>query len=180
MYRSIISVRLSLLLYLTGGSYFAMTPDLHMLHTNCIVVHDNHLVIAGDGNTSGGVFPQFPTLFIPLGVSTEKRSISCQTDVHENEKSDIYGLKLNSSMSSHNTTEDDPVSQKKSFGRSRSVRETRKKKEKADSLTRSESLRYSAEKSRQLVDDINLKSSIVHQNKVKGQYKCFCTQKSCY
>ena len=144
-----------------------MTPDLHMVHTNCIVVHDNHLVIAGDSSAPGGAFP---TLFIPLGVTTEKRSISCQTDgVGKSARTKSDRHKLDSSMSSHNTTDDDPVNQRKLFERSRSVRESRSKKEKIDSLSRSESLRYSGERSRQLVKDINLKTSAAHQNKGKGQ-----------
>ena len=156
-----------------GGSYFAMTPDLHMVHTSCIVVRDNHLVIAGDNATvpGGATFPQFPTLLIPLGVATEKRSISCQTD-GAGPKSDNCQQKLNTSAtsSSHHTTDDDPmITPKRLFERSRSVRESRRKSEKIEALTRSESLRYSSERSTQVVKDINLKTCNAHHNKAKGQ-----------
>ena len=160
-----------------------MTPDLHMVRAGCIVVRDNHMVIAGGDNNGtapgGGAFPQFPTLLIPLGVATEKRSISCQTDgAGRRTKPDIHQQKLDTSASSsHHTTDDDPVvAPKRLFERSRSVRESRRKSDKTEAaLTRSESLRYSNERSTQVVKDINLKTSIAHQNKAKGQYGVHCS-----
>ena len=122
-----------------------------------LALNDRHLVIGGESHVrnENGV----PTLYIPLVHSSNKNdmcSIACQTTVKDIGDSTLESLEEEKG---------------KKLERSRSLRESKKgkdKKEKEGTLNRSASMKYSEDKAKALVKDINLKTSDINQDKDKG------------
>ena len=151
-----------------GRGYHILSPDLYQPGSNNITVKEHHLVIGGTDTANG----MTPMLYIPLvqqANHADVRSISCQTDA----KSPDVECPAK-------TDKPDGGSTKKSDKSPSSKEEKRSKK---DGFMRSSSLRYSDEKAKNLVKDINLKTSDINQDKDKGKladhltvvYKLVCT-----
>ena len=146
-----------LYLCVPGCGYGIVTPDMfHHPINGCVTVQDNRLVIAG-GN---GHHDNLPTIYIPLPTATqnvaEMRSISCQTEEKEKKEEEEKEKKTGS----------------KKLERSLSLRESKKNKkmDNVSQFSRSQSMRFSEDRGKNVVKDINLKTSDAHQDKDKGGY----------
>ena len=139
--------------YFAGRGYHILSPDLYQPGSNNITVKEHHLVIGGTDTANG----MTPMLYIPLvqqANPADMRSISCQTEA---KTADVEGQSK--------ADRGDLVTAKKLDKTSSGKEEKRNKR---DGFVRSSSLRYGEEKAKNLVKDINLKTSDINQDKDKG------------